>query len=89
MSRIGSTISLAGSPRIKAIIMKPSSPSKFAKGSKKAAIWFSTLSPPTITLPSIQVRIPAGAATTIARVSTFRDFSLEVIRMVFQICGRR
>ncbi|MNW03536.1 hypothetical protein D3C71_1994870 [compost metagenome] len=74
---------------MKAIMMKPSMPSSWAKGSKKAAIWFSTLSPPTNTFARIQVIMPAGAATTMARVNTFSDFSLEERTIVFQICGRR
>ncbi|MNC40471.1 hypothetical protein D3C75_891830 [compost metagenome] len=86
---MGITTSLAGSPRMNAIMIKPSSPSRWPKGSKNDAIWSSTLLPPTNTLPRIHVTTPAGAATTSARVSTFKDLSLELSRMVFQICGRR
>ncbi len=86
---IGTTISLAGKPKIKAIRMTPSRPRSFANGSKKFAQWFRRLMSPIITFAMIQIRRPAGMAMITALPSTNRVRSKIERTITFPICGLR
>ena len=63
---MGTTISFAGKPNIKARRITPSSPMNFANGSRNAAQRLSRLSPPAWIFAIHQIIIPAGAATQTA-----------------------
>ena len=89
MMTIGSTISLAGNPRMNAIKITPSNPISWANGSKKFAQWFSRLTPPTVTLAIPHSNIPAGAATATARPNTKRVRSQIDRTMTLPIWGFR
>ena len=70
MIRIGITISLAGKPRMKDISMKPSRPSRYAKGSNREAKQLSILEPFKFMLARSQMIAPVGAATHTALLRT-------------------
>ncbi len=70
MIMMGTTISLAGNPRINARRMTPSKPMSLANGSRKPEQWASRVAFPTDILAKSQMTIPAGAATEIARPNT-------------------
>ena len=89
MMMMGTTISLAGKPRMKAIRITPSRPSSRAKGSRKPVQWFRMLTPPTVTLAQSQISRPAGAATATARPSTNSVRSSTERAMTLPIWGRR
>lgn len=58
---IGITISFAGSPRIKARIITPSSPSSCPKGSRVFAMFIKRLVSFIVVFDSIHIIKPAGA----------------------------
>ena len=70
MMMMGSTISLAGNPRMKAMRITPSSPISRAKGSRKPAQCESRLAPEMVRFAISQITSPAGAAMAAARPST-------------------
>lgn len=67
---IGTTISLAGKPKIKAIRIIPSRPISLPKGSKKFAHILRRLVSSYVMFAIHQIIIPAGAATDTARDNT-------------------
>lgn len=85
--RIGRTISFAGSPKIKAISIKPSKPITLAKGSKNPAAWAMKLDWPIYTFANIHISIPAGAATTIALPRTNMVLSINEVYKTLPIWG--
>ena len=86
---MGITISLAGSPNIKANKITPSSPKSVAKGFKKFAQWLKTELLPIDIFAIIQIISPAGAATETLRPKTKSVLSkIERIKS-FNICGLR
>lgn len=84
---IGITISFAGSPKINASRITPSSPKRVANGSKKAEICASRLKSPILTFANSQIIIPAGTATVTARPSTNAVRSKSERTSIFKICG--
>lgn len=84
---IGTTISLAGNPRINARRMTPSSPMALANGSRKPEQRESMVASPMVRFAISQITIPAGAATTTARPSTNRVRSNMERTMTLPICG--
>ncbi len=89
MRIIGTTISLAGKPRIKAKSIMPSSPKSLAKGSRKSEQYENTLIPSIYMFAVSQIKSPAGAATAAARPSTNRVRSKIERTMTLPICGFR
>jgi len=67
---MGTTISLAGKPSIKASKIVPSSPICLPNGSRKSAVIFKSEESPMLMLASNHISIPAGAATAAARPRT-------------------
>ena len=63
---IGSTVSFAGKPRIKAKSMVPSSPIVLANGSRSEDTEESNVFPPIVIFANIHIIRPAGAATAAA-----------------------
>ena len=86
---IGTTISLAGRPRINASKITPSIPSIWAKGSKKCAQCANSVMSPALRLANSQINNPAGAATAAARPRTNMVRSKIERTITFPICGRR
>ena len=86
---IGTTISFAGNPKMKAKSITPSSPSKSAKGSRKLVHIVSIDKLPTYTLDNIYIMIPAGMATTIALPNTYKVLSNILLIITFKYCGLR
>ena len=78
---IGSTISLAGKPRMKAIRITPSRPMSLANGSRKLVQCASTEQSPTVMFAISQMMMPAGAATEIALPKTNNVLS-NIERMI-------
>ena len=89
MRMIGTTISLAGNPRINAMRMIPSSPMSRPAGSRTLAQAVRSEPPPTGTLAMSQITSPAGAATATARARTNSVRSQMERTMTFPTCGRR
>lgn len=85
----GSTISLAGEPRIKAMSIVPSMPKKRAAGSRKSVHKERSEDPPTVIFARHQIISPAGAAITTARPRTKRVLSKTERTITLPICGRR
>ncbi len=74
-------------PKTKAVIIYPSSPINFAKGSKKFAIWVNKVISFKVVFARSQMIIPAGAAIFIALARTKRVLSnIERIN-IFPIWG--
>lgn len=69
---MGTTISFAGKPKIKASRITPSSPNNLANGSKNSEQIARILASPIITLAISQIISPAGAATNTALPRTNR-----------------
>ena len=86
---IGTTISFAGKPKIKASKIIPSSPIIFAKGSKKSAACKSIVLSPTKTFDIMKIKSPAGAAVIKARESTKTVRSKIDLTITFKTCGLR
>ena len=86
---MGTTISLAGNPRINANRITPSSPRSCAKGSRKAAQYANKLALPYGMFASNQISNPAGAATTAALPKTNKVRSKIERTITFPVCGRR
>ena len=86
---IGTTISLAGRPKIKASSITPSIPRSFANGSRKSEQWLSNVEPPTETFAITHIMSPAGAATTTALANTNNVLSKIERTMILPICGLR
>lgn len=84
---IGTTVSLAGKPSIKAVSMTPSSPMSFANGSSAPEKADNRLSPRTVTFAASQIIMPAGAATAAALPRTKRVLSKIERTMTFKTCG--
>lgn len=74
---IGTTISFAGIPSIKANIITPSRPSILPKGSKKSVHIERILHSPMLILASSHIRSPAGADTATALPSITRVLSIK------------
>ena len=86
---IGTTISFAGKPKIKAIRITPSKPIHFANGSKNPAQCARSVCPDTVIFAMIQITSPAGAATVTALPKTNIVLSKIDRRSTFPICGFR
>lgn len=86
---MGTTISFAGKPRIKASRITPSKPISCAKGSRNAAQCASRLASPTNTFAITQIIRPAGAATAAALPRTNSVRSKMERTITLPICGRR
>ena len=86
---IGTTISFAGNPRIKASSMTPSIPMTWANGSRNPEQCARSVASPTEILAISQMMSPAGAATTIARPRTNRVLAKIERTITFPICGFR
>lgn len=84
---IGTTVSFAGKPSIKAVNMTPSSPMSFANGSSAPEKADNRLSPRTVTFAASQIIMPAGAATAAALPRTKRVLSKIERTMTFKTCG--
>ena len=84
---IGSTISLAGNPRINAISITPSNPSNKPKLFKKLEIIVIILLFPIVIFVSNQIISPVGAAITTALPSILRVLSIRDLTSTFNICG--
>ena len=86
---IGTTISFAGKPKMKAISITPSSPKILPIGSKNCDAAVSSEIPPTVILLISHIISPAGTAAIIARESTNSVRSKTDRTITFIICGRR
>ena len=84
---IGSTISFAGIPKIKAVKIYPSKPIIFANGFKVFAIKSNVDTSPILILENNHITIPAGAAIEIALPNTNRVLSNKERINIFPICG--
>lgn len=85
----GRTISLAGSPKIKAIKITPSSPKILPNGSKNEAQMLSSVCPFIKMLALSQIINPAGIAAITALPKTNKVLSNTECIIVFKICGLR
>lgn len=86
---IGITISFAGKPKMKAIKITPSSPKRWAKGSKNVAQWRKSEISFIKTFAISQITSPAGAATATERPSTNKVLSKTERIITFANCGLR
>lgn len=84
---MGTTISLAGKPSIKASKIVPSSPICLPNGSRKSAVIFKIEESPMLMLASNHISIPAGAATAAARPRTKSVRSKTERMIILPICG--
>lgn len=84
---IGITISLAGKPRMKAMIITPSNPIDLAKGSKVLVQILKRLLSPIIIFAISQITSPAGADITIALRRTNIVLSSIDLIITFPIWG--
>ena len=89
MMMMGTTISLAGKPRINASRITPSRPKKRAAGSKNAALRVRSVWPSSVRFAMTHISMPAGAATIAARPRTNSVRSKMERTITLPICGLR
>lgn len=86
---IGTTISFAGKPKIKAMSITPSNPISWANGSKNPLQCASMVTPPIDTFAISHIINPAGAAITMALPNTNNVRSKMERTITFPTCGVR
>ncbi len=84
---MGTTISFAGKPSIKAISITPSKPIILAAGSKKSVQTVRSEYPSTVIFAINQIIAPAGAATAAARLNTNSVLSNTARIKTLPTCG--